>query len=102
MSSGLKNSRIHQEIIGNRAKWVLKPSLLGKGEGIKFGKNYSDSDWYGLVKEAALVKNNIFQEYISQHKFDLTPTSQTDDIRSKVNLVGTLLCLNGKFLGPGV
>lgn len=95
---------LRKEICENRSEWVLKPCLLGKGEGIIFGKNLTDQNWANLVDQAANSNDFIFQKYLTQHKFDLE-LSQSQLERfgtSQLNLVGTLLCLNDKFLGPGV
>ena len=90
----IENRRLKEEISENRGKWLLKPCLLGKGEGIRFGKDVaSGEEWSNLIEKAA--SNYIFQEYIYQHKFDFTN-------RPGLNLIGTMLCLNDKFLGLGI
>lgn len=100
----LSDQKTQKDIIENRTKWLLKPYLLGKGEGIQFGKNYSKQDWSRLVTEALRVNRAIFQEYINQHQFDvwLSRKNEQTSKNSQLNIVGTMLCLNDQFLGPGL
>lgn len=97
-----KFSKLSTDVIQNRSKWLLKPCLLGKGEGIKFGKDYPKQTWIDLVNKTAQSNRFILQEYIEQYKFDFTPIGDSRSSYWQMNLIGTLLCLNEKLLGVGI
>ncbi len=96
-----KNDKI---IIENKNNWLIKPCLLGKGKGIVFGKDCSASQWANIFKKCLNESRNefIFQEYIQQEYFDYTDVNESGIECRKQKVVGTLLCFNDVFMGPGI
>lgn len=85
----------------NRNDWVLKPNLLGKGEQMLIGKNTTEQQW-----QAALADENnanfVLQPYIRQKKFPIRMLVDDRLETVDLNVVGTLLCFDNKFLGTGI
>lgn len=88
---------LRNTVVNNKQDWVIKPCMSGKGKGILFGKNMSQDKWCELIEELFYSDQFILQEYVKQQKFNFVYDKETDEC-----LVGTLLCLNDKFLGPGL
>lgn len=101
------------------ASLLVKPPLLGKGEGIIFQKNCSDEkDFLQQVQNA--MKHNVLPNYISDENFVVQPYIQqarfqiasepqtivnTSEVQVDVqhwHTVGTLLCMDGDYFGPGI
>ncbi len=95
-----KDASLNENIFLNKNNWLLKPCLLGKGKGIIFGKDLNNNDeWMSLI-EKTLSDNQsqfIFQQYVNQEKFRYFDVEENHQ-----NIVGTLLCFNDSFLGPGI
>jgi len=96
------------EISLDKDEWLLKPSLLGKGEGIIFGKNVDVPTWEAALK-AKENQDHILQRYIHQKQFPILSRRQPhlkedgpEISLSPHTVVGTLLCSNERFLGPGI
>lgn len=85
-------------LINKKDNWLVKPSLFGKGEGIMFGKNLTMENWSKLIEKLSNTDQFIVQEYVKQDKFNVFMDKQS----YKLNMVGTLLCFNDTFLGPGI
>ena len=98
----LENKILYSDVIRNKKNWLLKPCLLGKGEGIIFGKNVSSIEWKQLVDSSMSSQDFIIQSYVKQEKFEIL--SKSNEILSieNYNIVGTILCFNDLFLGPGI
>lgn len=81
----------------NKDKYIIKPTNLGKGEGIYYGKLVSEEVWQNQLLENK--NQTIIQPYIQQRKFYgfVQEEERTDDF-----LVGTLLFFNDNYYGPGL
>lgn len=99
------SSNLYKDIIENKNEWLLKPYLLGKGQGILFGKNMSTAEWEKLIYNC-MVSNDmkvIIQKYIQQENFDIVDATKNNLLEYKQHkVVGTLLCFNDLFIGPGI
>jgi len=83
-------------------QWLLKPNLLGKGEGILFGSKLSLSQWQSALEDLSHGQY-VLQRKIEQKQFSIWHGHQyRDPVYSEMNVVGTLLCLDDKYLGPGI
>jgi L-asparagine oxygenase len=92
--------KVKEEVYANPSNWLLKPSRLGKGEGIKLGKNLSKKEW----QDALLEPNHadyVIQHFINPKKY-LVVDNKVQSSRAARIVIGLLLCLNERFLGPGV
>lgn len=47
----VEDNQLREEIVQARNKWLVKPCLFGKGEGIQFGKDFSDQEWCRFVQK---------------------------------------------------
>ena len=94
-----ENSSLYENISINKNDWLIKPCLLGKGKGIIFGKDLKSNEWKNLLEKTIFENQNhfIFQKYLNQEKF-----SYFDMKENQQNIVGTLLCFNDLFCGPGI
>lgn len=105
LPSDLCHVQLRHEVYTLKNNWLLKPCLFGKGEGIVFGKDLPDREWRSLVEQNLHSNKFILQEYINQERFDLMLTQKQykdNGHSARLPLVGALLCLNDKFLGPGI
>jgi hypothetical protein len=59
----LLDPRHLSEVIASRAQWVLKPANGCEGQGIYFGKDYTDDGWQTLVGQ--LSTGYIAQEFVT-------------------------------------
>lgn len=91
--------KIKEDVLTTKNEWLLKPCLLGKGKGIIFGKDLNHDEWSKLIENILTENKNefILQQYIKQEKF-----SYFENQEKFQNIVGTLLCFNDTFLGPGI
>jgi alpha-ketoglutarate-dependent taurine dioxygenase len=97
---------LRERVLKEREWWLVKPRQYGKGEGIIFGKNVSQLEWTELIAHVVNSDEFILQECLIQEKFEITRHQSQSGI-DKISvvdfrLVGTLLCLNEQFLGPGI
>jgi hypothetical protein len=81
----------------DKGSWIVKPSVLGKGVGVKAGCLTSESDWQALFlqKEA---EDLSLQPYIAQRKFH----GWVGNENRHDYAVGTLLFFEDGFYGPGL
>jgi alpha-ketoglutarate-dependent taurine dioxygenase len=98
LTTALNDSKLRENLLGNKDNWLIKPSLFGKGKGIIFGKNLNQNEWKNILIKLSNTNEFVVQEYSKQEKFVLNHKN----LLSYYNLVGTLLCFNDKFLGPGI
>lgn len=96
---GLKNKK--DEAYRNKNDWVLKPNLLGKGEGILFGHTMSLIAWRAALEDPT-HQDYVLQRFIKQKKFPICMRSGDEVATQELNVVGTLLCFDDQFLGPGI
>lgn len=97
----IKDSPYHRSIVEEKADWLIKPCLYGKGEGIVFGKDVSQSHWLQIIDNCIATRGFIFQKYLKQERFDLLHQSK-DEVEWTIKnnyLVGCILCYNNEFLG---
>lgn len=94
------SSDVVEESLANQQDWVLKPNLLGKGEGVVFGKNLDVDTWRRTIDEYR-ESDYVLQRYIPQAQYSLIDASG-GVARDTVNVVGTLLCFDDVFFGPGI
>ena len=93
----------------DKDEWLVKPSLLGKGLGIVFGKNVTEEAWKATL---ASSPTHVLQRYVRSNKqrlliYKTWSDSQNENLKDPVRyedhlVVGTMLCSNDRFLGPGV
>jgi len=94
---------------------VAKPCLYGKGEGIILEKDFKTPELFvEAVSEAVdeiLEKSEpgdvfpyIVQMYFKQERFSVIRPPSNDPSLTPVSwyVVGTILCLDDQFLGPGI
>ena len=81
----------------NKNDFILKPTNLGKGEGVYYGKLISEEDWHHLLETNS--SKSIIQPYIKQRKFS---GYVQQEYRKDDYFVGTLLYFNDKYYGPGL
>ncbi|KAF8529929.1 hypothetical protein BDD12DRAFT_800179 [Trichophaea hybrida] len=81
--------------------WTLKASMVGKGEGMIFGKDLGEKEWKDTLK--LVGQPYILQRYVKQKKLNLTvrnPALPTPNIMNvQWCAIGTMLCINEHFLG---
>ena len=101
------DNQARSEIDEFKNDWLIKPRGRGKGEGIVFGKNVSYLKWKALLKNVCQTSEFIIQKYVKQHKFEFVSTRNGTSnnnwcSKSTNNMIGTILCWNDEFLGPGI
>jgi len=104
-----EHSDVILEASRHRSEWILKPNSGGKGVGIVFGRDCSDSKWREMLGDANFAQY-VLQRVIKQKVFSIYtgPTQISGDNSSVENgfkdmlLVGLWHCFNDKFLGPGI
>jgi hypothetical protein len=95
------NSDVVEESLASQQNWVLKPNLLGKGEGVVFGKNLDLNTWRRTIEEYR-ESDYVLQRYIPQAQYSLVNACGGVVERHSFNVVGTLLCFDDVFFGPGI
>ena len=96
------NPEIVHTAIRNKQDWLLKPNSLGKGEGIVIGKNVEHSNWKAIMQQG-LGADFVLQRFIEQELFPVAGRDLTGCLHTRaMKIVGTMLCLDHKFLGPGI
>jgi hypothetical protein len=85
----------------NRGDWVLKPNLFGKGVGMVFGYSSSIEEWAQLLREPQ-HQEYVLQRFVNQRKFPIRMSTNEVVSIQQLNVVGTLLCFDDSFLGPGI
>ncbi|MDZ4837593.1 MAG: hypothetical protein SGJ27_27725 [Candidatus Melainabacteria bacterium] len=93
--------RAGNEAMNNKHDWVLKPNLLGKGEGMIFGHNTPENEWRNALRDS-LHHDYVLQRYIKQKQFPILTRVGNDVSVQELNVVGTLLCFDDQFIGPGI
>lgn len=81
---------------------IVKPALLGKGEGILFGKDAEgarEGPWREALQGGAA---GVVQPYVAQRVHSLRVAADGGYIVSRQKAVGTLLCTEEAFLGLGI
>jgi hypothetical protein len=86
-----------EEAYAHKDHWILKPHLLGKGEGIVAGQTVSEERWKKLF-DTEQIQNMVLQPMIEQPIFAGTIGKE---IRNDY-VVGTLLYFDNEYYGPGV
>lgn len=118
MSSDPLKRSLAWSAVGGTNRFIYKPSLLGKGAGIVISpeirsksamESFCNSLQHSVTSgdnalsslEDQYISSGIVQPFYTCQKVDL-PCSDGDRWQpSPLNLVGTLLCMDGLFYGPG-
>jgi hypothetical protein len=79
----------------NKNEWLLKHSLLGKGESMYVGKEISQDEWLAIMGSDNIHKM-ILQPFVNQKSFNLP------DANTAQTIVGLIMCINDCCLGPGL
>jgi len=80
----------------DKTRWILKPYLLGKSEGLLAGHLTDESRWQQAFATSEL-DHMILQPFVDQKKFEASLDGQ---LRHDY-VVGTFLCFDDQFFGPG-
>lgn len=95
------NINIKNEANRNKNDWVLKPNLLGKGEGMMFGHTTDDKAWSAALDDPR-NRDFVLQKFVEQKKFQIRARIGNEVSMQELNVVGTLLCFDEQFFGPGI
>ncbi len=87
--------------LSEKDNWVLKANLLGKGQGIVFGKTAEMDIWQDALRQT-FYSDFVLQEHVQQKLFPIVCDEDGQVASYDVNLVGTMLCFDDRFLGPGI
>ncbi|WP_280745571.1 MULTISPECIES: hypothetical protein [unclassified Parabacteroides] len=93
----LQNPELWHDARRQKDGWVLKHALLGKSEQVYVGCTCSEEEWEGVFA-SPLIEAMVLQPFIRQQRLDSTIG---EHIYSDF-VVGTLLCFDDCFLGPGI
>ncbi len=85
----------------NKQEWVLKPNLLGKGEGMVIGVNVTQTEWERALDNPS-HSEFILQRFVEQRKWSIMLRINDCVSEALLNVVGTLLCFDEHFLGTGI
>jgi hypothetical protein len=90
-----------EEAMRNSDQFVLKPNLLGKGEGMLFGAT-TETEQFRSALQDERCSHFILQTFVPQKKHDIYMEIDKQLVQRQVNIVGTLLCFDDELLGPGI
>lgn len=90
-----------EEALRNPDQWVLKPNLLGKGEGMLIGTHTPRDIWKTSLRNPD-NSEFVLQRFIEQRKFSIRMLVEKNVETVNLNVVGTLLCFDDTFLGTGI
>jgi hypothetical protein len=82
---------------GNKEQWLIKPYLLGKSQDLLAGCVTELEHWNALFGSEEIEKM-VLQPFICQKQF----RAELDGYIYQDYVVGTLLCFDDRFLGPGI
>lgn len=85
-----------EEARTDQAHWLLKPYLLGKSAGILAGCVTEEERWQDAFQSPDIEKM-VLQPFIRQKQF----VAPLDGRMYQDYIVGTFLCFENEFLGPG-
>ncbi|KAF3403590.1 hypothetical protein F1880_009530 [Penicillium rolfsii] len=86
--------------------YILKPIRGGKGDGILFGDELSNTDWMGLLEAMRCATigekgtSYVVQRKVCQQFYDVLLGS--DAVPTRCHMVGTFHIVQGIFLGLGI
>lgn len=83
-------------LLTTKQNWILKPNSGGRGIDVYIKDECSPEVWENIVTNE--WQNYMVQHYVEQKKFTIESNGEKKD----VNLVGLILCCNGKSYGPGL
>ena len=83
-------ARIHKD------DWIIKHSLLGKGEKVYAGCDTPAQEWQDIF-ESSMIDQMVLQPFIKQHLFSYPSEGGGDEY-----LTGSFRCFDDVFLGPGL
>lgn len=82
-----------EDIRGNRNGYILKPSRLGKSEGVKAGPLTSDEEWKALN-----LNGMVIQPFLRQRTYKTVWEGRVYDDY----ICGMMLCVDDRFFGSGL
>lgn len=91
------NSEVWKVAMANKNQWIVKHYLLGKSEHVYAGCVMEEHEWESIFASNE-IERMILQPFISQKRFK----SHIGSISFNDYAVGTLLCFDNKFFGPGI
>ena len=91
---------IVKEALSERRRWMLKPNLLGKSEGIVVGEKVSDEQWQKALRSGAKGQY-VLQPRVDGFQHPLRNGSPAQQIGRTGHVVGTILQWHAECLGPG-
>lgn len=90
-----------EEALLKSDQFVLKPNLLGKGEGMLFGATTTTEQFRSALQDER-SSHFILQTFVPQKKHNIYLEIDRQLVQRPVNIVGTLLCFDDELLGPGI
>jgi hypothetical protein len=81
-------------------EWLLKPNLLGKGEGIVMGRSVAPKVWRAALDAAP--PDYVLQPYLEQRLYEVHADVGGEVRPVPMKVVGLMLSLHGRSLGPGI
>ena len=81
----------------NKDEWILKHRLLGKSEKVYAGCYCSAREWADIFNSSEIA-DMVLQPFIKQRRI----SSSIGDKKYDDYAVGTLLCFDNYFFGPGI
>jgi len=86
-----------EEARRNKEEWVIKHALLGKSEQVYTGRTCTDEEWEQLFT-SSVQSSMVLQPFIHQQRIH----SSIKEEQYHDYVVGTLLCFDDHFFGPGL
>ena len=93
----VQNSEIWEKAQKNKDKWIIKHYLLGKSEKIYAGAFCTEEEWQQIFSSKE-IEHMILQPFIKQRRIP----SKIKQQEYSDYAVGTLLCFDNNFFGPGL
>ena len=87
--------------LDSKNAWVLKANRAGKSQGIYFGDDVSQERWESMVTSEA-SSFYVLQPKITPFSLHLPEFREIGSGDRELAMVGTILQLNGEFLGAGM
>uniref|UniRef100_A0A0G4I0J6 TauD/TfdA-like domain-containing protein n=1 Tax=Chromera velia CCMP2878 TaxID=1169474 RepID=A0A0G4I0J6_9ALVE len=90
------------EAEANRAGWVIKSPLLGKGAKMLFGRSCSAEEWIERLREGRMGGGDVLQPRIEQAIFPIVSPLGGEMKEREMHVVGLMLCFGRRCLGFGI
>lgn len=99
---GDSHCEVLADAIAHQDQWIIKPSLFGKGEGIVLGHTVSRDSWHRLLEQCVQQQCFVLQKFVRQEPLPVLTCNNDCLSIEPMNVVGTMLCFDDAFIGPGV